>query len=293
MEVRRVLDSDYTKKHKASPYYFVFENLDTGEQHCDLRVLSGPLVATRNVTRRVIRDRIHFLSQPIGSLPNTSHIEDIQRVLETVKMSTTFFSCRWKFQLKPVDPQQFTARELLELTGDAAFKCPPVKNGENEWQHYRHWHDKVSSTIFPRFVSRNARNIKKAEQHIEQSIRKIMSIELPKIEKLDELLEALVQIERDYQNKFDQVTAHYEATHTQALETALEAQRTQFEQRLSETERKHQEQLIEMHETIKRLQDMIDKTYQQNELLLEAQKQQASGYESQLFGLLEKLKNES
>lgn len=123
---------------------------------------------------------------------------------------------------------------------------------------------------------------------------KLLSQHLPIVRRLARklMLSATTNLLEDVKKLFGEFAnskTHFETV----LKEGLEQQRQEYDTKLKMAEESHTQQLVEMHETINRLQDMVDKSYQQNELLLEAQKQQSKSYESQLFDLLEKLKHES
>ena len=105
---------------------------------------------------------------------------------------------------------------------------------------------------------------------------------LPTLEKLEDILSALLKLEEQ----------DIETRSQAKLNEAMEAYRQEYETKLQSAEAKHTQQLVEMHETINRLQDMVDGIYKQNELLLEAQQNQAGKYEDNLMSILGKLKNE-
>ncbi len=103
---------------------------------------------------------------------------------------------------------------------------------------------------------------------------------------------ATTKLLEDVQKLFD-AFANSKNHLDEVLQAGLEQQRQEYESKLKAAQESHAKQLIDMHETINRLQDMVDKNYQQNELLLDVQKQQSRNYENQLLDLLEKLKHES
>lgn len=186
-------------------------------------------------------------------------IKQLKKVVKIIKRSLLFFSSEWEFKLS-LQPKAFVTEytRLLELS----------KYSKD---------DRIK--IIDRVYNKAVKPVEKAEKHINRILHNIMTNEIPRWGKLLEVTEAIIRLETV---KFDELESRFE----QKLDQALK-------QQLEEVEIKHKKQLIEVHENIGRLQDMIDKTYQQNELLLEAQKEKGKEYENQLFGLLEKLKNES
>ncbi len=281
------LSGNFEKNHNRNPYYLVLENLDTGEQHETINIFSSPFIYTNNVLsdvhiwhdERYEKSHHRYDTGRISYSTRTKRIEKIQTVIEALRASIKLFSGNWKFHLKPVSIDTFSLHWVEKETGES---------WNRDKYNYEQWKKRLEKKLYPRFIRQNARTIAKAEKHIEQQIRKIMIDELPKLKKLDEILETLVRVESDYQIKFDELTERAEKQQKEALDQ----QRLDFEKRLETEAQEHQKQLIEMHETIHNLQDLIDKNYQQNELLLKHQKDQAKGYENKLFDLLDRLKNE-
>ncbi len=185
-------------------------------------------------------------------------VDRLKAATKVVHKAINFFSSQWEFRLQ-IDG----GRDCLYST----FSHLPSREAKEK--------------SIKRLKEKSLPLIQKGQKNITSIIRYIMVQEIPRMETLEEILEILTRIEQDRKDQFEALKEDYEKKLAQALK-----------QQLEKVETKYKKLLIEVHENMAKIQSMIEKTYQQNELLLASQKDQVKGYENQLFGLLEKLKNE-
>lgn len=166
----------------------------------------------------------------------------------------------------------FVGRHCEKKPSDQDRIFKHLEKGKSQTQHYEYAKKALAHVATQDGMLNNL--TKRTKHMIEES--------LPTLQSLDGILKAILKLEEE----------DIEARSQAVVNAAIEQQRQDYEAKLEKSEERHTRKLLEMHETIAKLQDMVQASYEQNELLLKAQEAQAGKYEGNLMALLGRLKDE-
>ncbi len=221
----------------------------------------------------------HTTENKTGQHPDIQRDVRTRRIFYLNELSTalktrlTLFRSNWSLVFDPIPEDREFVANIKKLQGGLELDCDLTEMRE---------------IVFPYCIKQCQSIIKDAETHLNKHLKPFMAQQLPTIEKLDHFIEKMIDVERGYGEKYNQLTAHYENQQN----VSLKALQEEYDQKLETMRAETNQKLIEMHQTIGKQQELIDQLQTMNQMILESQKGKAGEYESQLLNLLAKLKDE-
>lgn len=181
---------------------------------------------------------------------------------------------QWRIEIAPIPPQDVFVGDHKAFGYESRGQMPSRED--------------MQEVVVPFIQRKLASRASKAASVVNSYFLPFMDIELPKLEKLDQILEALIRVEAAYQEQTNTLTDQYE----RSQEVALEQQRNEYDSKLEELRAEYQEQLVETQKDLAQMHKLVDGIFGQNSDLIDAMKSQSGDYEGRMLALLRTLKNE-